>query len=476
MDEELNLLWMKDFELATRPTGAESDEWRLLVADNFGSHISLDVIDYAVDHNIEMVGYIPHSTHLLQGLDITCFGTFKTLYGKAREKYEHETGLHLTKEEFLKLFAEPFNKAFSPTAIKAAFRVTGVEPINPTIITPAMVAPAAERSATVAFPLQLPQPVAAVLPYFRALQQRTGDRSNPATPLRLASPFPTEPATPVPSHSSVEPKLTPHKTRADIQQMSPTTRHHTLEARRNLQGTSAAFLTRPLEEINSHCHLPQPQIVDAPTLSRESQTILREPVPITMQALQAQNNRLRGALREAEGHIQASGRIIEAQNVTMALQAVGYEEQVRKLGAKEQKMRSNRQKLLLKKTGRHLTGNEFRAAAAQDTATRDANKARREAAKSNREVRAALKQAHKNWRAEEVAGRRARRVADIAKWERACEECRAKGIRCPKKPRAPKRAATPVDLKTVSAAENPPQNIDEGDGDEDEDDDAMDDD
>lgn len=475
MDEELNLLWMKDFELATRPTSFESDEWRLLVADNFSSHISLDVIDYAVDHNIEMVGYIPHSTHLLQGLDITCFGTFKTLYGQAREKHERETGLHLTKEEFLKLFVEPFNRAFSPTAIKAAFRVTGVEPIDPTVITPAMVAPAAERSATVAFPLELPQPVAAVLPYFRALQERTGDRSDPATPSQPASPIPTS-ATPIPSHSSVELKLTPHKTRADIRQMSPTTRRRTLEARRSLQGTSAGFLTRPLEEINSQCHLPQPQLIDPPTLSHRSQTVLQETIPVTVQALQAQNSRLREALREAEGQLQSSGQIIEAQNVTMALQAVGYEEQVQKLGAKEQKMRSNRHKLLLKKSGRHLTGDEFRAAAAEDTAIRDANKARKEVAQRNREARAALKRAHKIWRDEEVARRRAKRVADVAKWERACEECRAKGTRCPKKPRAPKREATPVELRTVAVAEKLPQNIDEGDGDEDEEDGAMDDD
>lgn len=90
IDHELAYKWMVDFEKATRPApmSNEADEWRLLSMDNFGSHLTLAVIDYAVQHHIKIVGYISHSTHVLQGLDVTCFRTFKTLYGRARQWYE----------------------------------------------------------------------------------------------------------------------------------------------------------------------------------------------------------------------------------------------------------------------------------------------------------------------------------------------------------------------------------------------------
>ncbi|KAJ3558729.1 hypothetical protein NM688_g746 [Phlebia brevispora] len=456
MDEELNLAWMKDFERDTRPSGTEANEWRLLAVDNFSSHLSLAVLDLAREHRIEMIGYIPHSTHLLQGLDITCFGTFKTLYGEARQKYEHETGLQMMKEAFLDILKEPFDHAFTAAAIKAAFRVTGIEPLNSEVITPAMTAPSAECSAAVAFPLELPSPVRAVLPYFRALQEQPGDPPEPRTPSPpISESILTEPVTPT-RNSQPQPSLvlTPHGTRADIQQMTPRTKQHTLEARKSLRSSSAGFLTKPSENLSSQCRLPQPCIANVPQPSDNSQQLLYEPTPTLVKELQVQNTKLREALLEAKGHIDAAGRIIEAQNVTMALQAIGYEEQRTKIGVKETRMRSNREKLLVTKTGRHLTGDEFRAAAAEDTAARETRKSQAVERKKAKQAKALLKRARDNWRAKEVAERKVQRAADLKEWKQRCEACKAKRMKQPKMPRAPKRAATPEEPRIQAADTN----------------------
>lgn len=124
---------MKNFEKATRPDpeSDEADESRLLLVDNYGAHLSIRLLDYAIARCIEMIGYVPHSTHVLQGLDVTCFGTFQMLYGNAQRTYERETGLGLTKESFLQLVKDPFERAFSSASVRAAFRLTGVEPLTP---------------------------------------------------------------------------------------------------------------------------------------------------------------------------------------------------------------------------------------------------------------------------------------------------------------------------------------------------------
>ncbi|KAF7791982.1 hypothetical protein EIP86_003009 [Pleurotus ostreatoroseus] len=266
---------------------------------------------------------------------------FKTFYKETREKYERDTGLHLTKEQFLKLIKKPFEQAFRPASIKATIRVTGVELIAVTVIAPEMVAPSAEQSATVAFPLELPKPVTAVRSYFRALQQRAEHHTNPMTPLRTTRLVRTEPTTPV-------------------------------------------------SKISRHSGSDLPNVEDAPTLFSRSHRVLQQPIPTTLRALRLQNTKLREALQEAEEQTESSSRIIETQNITMSLHAIGYEEQVQNLGAKEAKMRSNREKLLVKKTGRYLTGDEPRAAAAQDAAIRDAKKTKQEMGKKRKEVKAAL--------------------------------------------------------------------------------------
>jgi hypothetical protein len=54
IDNELVYNWMVDFEAVTRPDIAE--DWQLLAVDSYVMHISLEVLDYAWDHQVEMAG------------------------------------------------------------------------------------------------------------------------------------------------------------------------------------------------------------------------------------------------------------------------------------------------------------------------------------------------------------------------------------------------------------------------------------
>ncbi|EJD48855.1 hypothetical protein AURDEDRAFT_162311 [Auricularia subglabra TFB-10046 SS5] len=98
----IGLAWLKRFHadtLASAPNG----EKRVLAVDGHGSHCTAEAIEFAREHNIEIIAYPPHTTHALQGLDMVLFSSFKRTYTKAVLQYEQEEDEHVTKDSFLTL-------------------------------------------------------------------------------------------------------------------------------------------------------------------------------------------------------------------------------------------------------------------------------------------------------------------------------------------------------------------------------------
>ena len=76
-DGEIALEWMKnDFDPVTKEKAA--GRTRVLLMDGHGSHYTLKLLEYAQANNIVILGYPPHCTHVLQGLDVVCFAKMKT--------------------------------------------------------------------------------------------------------------------------------------------------------------------------------------------------------------------------------------------------------------------------------------------------------------------------------------------------------------------------------------------------------------
>jgi hypothetical protein len=55
----------------------------------------------------------PHASHLLQPLDVGCFGPLKTAYSKQIEHLVKNNVHHITKVEFLLAFKQAFDQAFT---------------------------------------------------------------------------------------------------------------------------------------------------------------------------------------------------------------------------------------------------------------------------------------------------------------------------------------------------------------------------
>jgi len=63
----------------------------LLLYDGHRSHISLTLIQWAQRNNIILFVLPPHTSHLLQPMDVGCFGPFEKLYQQEVHKFMRQS-------------------------------------------------------------------------------------------------------------------------------------------------------------------------------------------------------------------------------------------------------------------------------------------------------------------------------------------------------------------------------------------------
>ena len=73
----------------------------------------------------------PHSSHLLQLLDVGCFGPLKKAYGRQIEDLMRAHITHISKLEFLCGFREAFYTSITSRNIQGGFTGAGLIPYDP---------------------------------------------------------------------------------------------------------------------------------------------------------------------------------------------------------------------------------------------------------------------------------------------------------------------------------------------------------
>ena len=82
-DDEIGYEWIQHFDKHTKAHTKGTK--RLLIMDGHGSHHSGRFEEFCVQNSIITLCLPPHSSHLLQPLDVGCFRPLKTSYGKVVE-------------------------------------------------------------------------------------------------------------------------------------------------------------------------------------------------------------------------------------------------------------------------------------------------------------------------------------------------------------------------------------------------------
>ena len=127
MDSEIFNRWFEQHFLryvpATRPI--------ILLLDGHSSHYHPDTVRLAAKHDVILFCLPPHTTHVSQPLDVSCFAPLKKSWSQQCDQFSKKNPSRvITKYEFSSLFSKAWYSAFTPSNIIAGFRATGIYPLN----------------------------------------------------------------------------------------------------------------------------------------------------------------------------------------------------------------------------------------------------------------------------------------------------------------------------------------------------------
>lgn len=131
-NNSLSLDWLEFcFDLPTRHLLKSRSDYRLLLLDGHESHVSWEFIEYCLAHKIIALCLPPHSTHLVQPLDVGLFSPYNHYYGRAVDDAVRQGNTGIGKPLFLQLFQQARTKTFQQRTIKNSFVESGLVPFSP---------------------------------------------------------------------------------------------------------------------------------------------------------------------------------------------------------------------------------------------------------------------------------------------------------------------------------------------------------
>jgi hypothetical protein len=117
--DELGLDWLRHFASFTKERSAGA--YRLLILDGHSSHATPEFDSYCTEQKIISLCMPPHTSHLLQPLDVSCFSPLKSAYGQERAELARQGVFHVDKEEFLYIYSHIRGSVFTEQSIRSGF-------------------------------------------------------------------------------------------------------------------------------------------------------------------------------------------------------------------------------------------------------------------------------------------------------------------------------------------------------------------
>ena len=102
----------------------------LLLLDGHRSHVALTLADWAVQNNVILFILPAHTSHILQPLDVGCYGPFQRIYHILSHKLMRQTYAAITKDNICQIACKAYTKSLSSENLQSAFRRTGIFPLD----------------------------------------------------------------------------------------------------------------------------------------------------------------------------------------------------------------------------------------------------------------------------------------------------------------------------------------------------------
>jgi hypothetical protein len=122
--DELGLEWVKHFNRHTelRTKGA----YCLLILDGHSSHATPEFDQYCAENKIITLCMPPHTSHLLQPLDVGCFSALKKAYGHEVGELARQSVYYIDKDEFLYIYQRVRTSFLLGQNVLSGFQATGL--------------------------------------------------------------------------------------------------------------------------------------------------------------------------------------------------------------------------------------------------------------------------------------------------------------------------------------------------------------
>ena len=113
----------------------------ILMMDGHKSHISIGLVEWAQERNIVLFILPAHTSHILQPLDVGCFGPLQVIYDNLCHKFMRDNHSTITRYNVCALASNAYTKAMTPENLQKAFSKTGIFPLNKSCIPPELLKP-----------------------------------------------------------------------------------------------------------------------------------------------------------------------------------------------------------------------------------------------------------------------------------------------------------------------------------------------
>jgi DDE superfamily endonuclease len=453
----------KYFDPQTKAKAA--GETRVLLMDGHSSHYTADLLEYCLENNIEVIGYPPHCTHALQGLDVVCFAKMKVAWKEEINAFEELHKRSVDKADFCGVFGQAYVCAFTKENVEAAFAATGIHPFNLNVVKPEQMKPAEATSMQSSFPLPQPSPVHAMIAACRNHEFTYQECYPDSPPIAGPSTFPGSLL-----DDTIDPVLrsTP-KHRIDAASnpdlATPSKHMHYLAA--GLANTSSGSIL-----ISKACasHLQMSKPVTPPVVDHVPRE-LEEPnwsllssktasALLSREELEKRVDNLKTNFDHSHKLVSVQRVINEGANAQMAIMALTNTKLNQSLYVKETRKKTDRTVMYPGGKGRHLTAVEVIAQKRkleQEKEKEEAEKEQRKAARGNR--KAEKERLELEWK--EMLEDYAHQVVE---WEENCKKLCTQGMMVKDLPKKPKWLLKPKP-KEVEDDNVDGDDEDDGDGD-----------
>jgi hypothetical protein len=127
-NNDLAVDWLRKVYL---PETYRPGKHRLLILDGHESHISGEFQYLCLQNDVHLVWLPPHSSHLLQPLDLGPFSSLALRYSQEVQKYTPTGFATIDRATFAHIYKIARPQAFTPFNIKAGWIRTGIQPWDP---------------------------------------------------------------------------------------------------------------------------------------------------------------------------------------------------------------------------------------------------------------------------------------------------------------------------------------------------------